>query len=482
MSESRQKPPLGRRIALLTLILICGAIGVSYVVIRVKESAKREREAQSRAKESAKAEMESRKLAKEALKHIEDQLDLGLLLSVEALKKAKTEEARESLLMSLRRPYPAFYLRGHEDEVMSVAFSPDGALLASGSADGAVRLWNVERTQAVSLPDSSHRNSVRDVAFHPDGSVLASGATDGTIIFWDISRRLPIGAPLKADRGVFSLAYSPNGKILASGQRDFRVSLWDVSKREKTCPAFTGHRERVHGLAFSPDGETLASASWKILLWDVANCRSSSPPLSKHKGVLTSLAFSPDGNILASGSILDDTVMLWDFGSRESLGGPLVHRSGISSVAFSPDGKTLAAGCADGTIYLWDVESRQPLGPPLKGHQDSTFVLTEPKFIGDELGTLRPERKKSEALVRSVAFSPDGKILASGGADFNIILWDVEHPSLSAQNSELIIHACRRANRNLSRNEWKTYLPSEAYRKTCPEAPTHPDFVEVYEK
>ena len=269
--------------------------------------------------------------------------------------------------------------------------------------------------------------------------------------------------------------------MLACGQRDFRVSLWDVNKREKTCPELTGHREMVHGLVFGSDSKTLASASWKILLWDVENCRSTNPPLSKHKGILTSLALSSDGNILASASFFDNTVMLWDFDRREPLGGPLVHSFGISSVAFSPDNKILASGCVDGTIYLWDVDSRQPLGPPLKGHQDRTFVFTA-KFIGDEWNTLRSEKKKSEALVRSVAFSPDGKILASGGADFNIILWDVEKQSPSAQNTELIIHTCRKVNRNLSRKEWKSYLPGEAYRKTCPESSTHPDFVQIYEK
>ncbi len=152
---------------------------------------------------------------------------------------------------------------------------------------------------------------------------------------------------------------------------------------------------------------------------------------------MRSVAFSPDGKTLASGSE-DKTVILWDVTTRQPMGEPLRgHKYGVSSVAFSPDGKTLASGSWDQTVILWEVTTRQPMGDPLRGHKDGVF---------------------------SVAFSPDGKTLASGSQDATVILWDLDLESWKAR-------ACRMANRNLTRSEWRQFLGDEPYRKTCPELP-----------
>lgn len=466
MEAPSKKSLLFRRLAVVALLLVWSSVGVTLFV--------------KHAMVVAEAERNSRRLASEALNCLDEQFDLALLLSVEAYKKAKTEEARESLLEGLRRrPHLISFLRGHKDEVLCVAFSPNGTYLASGSADGAVHLWDLDTGQRVNFPESSHKGSTRGVVFSPDGNVLASGATDGSIILWDLREGGPSGMPLKAHSGIISLAFSPDGKTLASGHRDFSVVLWDVQNRKRVHSPLTGHRQYVNSLAFSPDGKTLASASWKIILWDVTTGHRMAT-LSEHRGILSSVVFSPDGNVLASGSLFDDTVMLWNVERKKSQGAPIIHGAGVTSVAFSPDGKIVASGGADGTIFLWVVESRQPLDSPLRGHDiRPRYVLTEPQFIDDGLGTLTSRRKpKQEYLVRSVAFSPDAKILASGGADNNVILWEVYRRSFSNQDSDLLSRACRIANRNLSYTEWKKYLPGEQCRKTCPHPPIDPECME----
>src|SRR5262249_52027503 len=134
------------------------------------------------------------------------------------------------------------------------------------------------------------------------------------------------------------------------------------------------------------------------------------------------------------------TVILWDIATRQPLGPPLTGQA-AESVAFSPGGETLALTSTDDTILLWDVSTHQPLGPPLTGHPD---------------------------FVESVAFSPDGNTLASGSRDGTIIFWDVSAESWKGR-------ACRIANRNLPRAEWKQYLGDEPYRATCAEFPIEPE-------
>ncbi len=288
---------------------------------------------------------------------------------------------------------PYTVLKGHSRSVNSVAFSPDGKTLASGSYDRTIRLWD-RSTGDIKNTLTGHRYGVQSVAFSPDGQTLTSGSGDTTIRLWDASTGDLINT-LTGHRGwVQSVAFSPDGTTLASGSYDNTIRLWDASTGE-IIRILRGHRDIVYSVAFSPDEQTFASGSRDntIRLWD-ASTGDTIRTLTGHTDYVYSVAFSPDGKTLASGS-RDYTIRLWDASTGELINTLTGHRNTVSSVAFSPDGQTLASGSGDNTIRLWNVETGETIRT-LTGHS---------------------------GWVYSVAFSPDGQTLASGSADSTIRLW-----------------------------------------------------------
>jgi WD40 repeat protein len=387
----------------------------------------------------------SRQLAAQALNHLNDQLDLALLLSVEAYQTANTREALSSLLKGLQfRPYLNTFLHGHTGSVVSVAFSPDGKILTSGSNDDTIILWDVNTHQQIDQPLTGHHWGVKSVAFSPNGKILASGSADSTIILWDVTTHQQLGPFLSTQTArVESVAFSPDGKILASGNEDNTILLWDVVSRQPLGRPLSKHRDYVSEVAFSSDGKILASGSADstIILWDVATRKPLGQPLRKHTNSVLSVAFSPNGKILASGSG-DKTIILWDVASRLPLGQSLTgHKGAVLNVAFSSDGRILASGSTDSTIMLWDIANRRPLSPPLTGHQSFVYSVA---FSSDGktlvsgsaentiiLWNIVPQQPLSQyfighnAGVSSVAFNSDSKTLASGSYDSTVVLWDV---------------------------------------------------------
>ena len=266
----------------------------------------------------------------------------------------------------------------------SVAFSPDGNTLASGTQTG-VELWDAETQDSLAFLQGTG-----PVAFAPDGT-LASGGRDRTIRLWDVESSGNTGVLTGHAGEVRSLAFAPGGATLASGSFDGEVRLWDVAT--ETGRTILEGSASVESMSISPDGNMLALTQNQVInLWDL-ELEESIASLSGHESQVFAVAFSPDGSTLASAS-LDGTVKLWDVETREDRA--TLEQSQAASVAFPPGGATLASGSLDGTIRLWDLVTEQPLGA-LAGHTEA---------------------------VLSLAFSPDGSTLASASEDHSVKLWD----------------------------------------------------------
>jgi WD40 repeat protein/serine/threonine protein kinase len=250
-----------------------------------------------------------------------------------------------------------FTLKGHTRLVRSVAFSPDGKLLASCGLDPAVRLWDVAARKEIACY-TGRGGWMTCVTFSPDNRLLA--AADGKWLrIWDVAAgkeilTIPSGPDL-----LNAIAFSPDGRQIAGGSRSpWDVKLWDARKGS-VIRIFKGHTATLSSVAFSPDGQRLASCSWdhKIKIWDVAGSRQ---PISidRHSNVVAQVSFSPDGRFVASAG-WDGTVGLWDSGSGAEVRTFRGHTGLIHSVAFSPNGERLASAGADHQVKVWDVMTQQ---------------------------------------------------------------------------------------------------------------------------
>ena len=371
---------------------------------------------------------------------------------------------------------------GHTRWVTSVAFSPEGTMLASGSSDKTVKLWDIATGRTIATLEGHtgwvtsvvfsldgttlasvsgqrvklwdlvtkqhiatlvHTHSVNSVVFSSDDTMLASGSwggnssTDAGIVWlWDVSTRHPI-ATLEGHTGaVTSVDFSSNVSTLASGSFDGTIKLWNTAMQTNIA-TLKGHTNRVNSVAFSSDGTTLASGSFDgtIKLWNTA-MQTNITTLEGHKGHDNSVAFSPDGTTLISGG--EDGVKLWDV-LTQSVSNIEGHSRNVFFSRFSPDGTMLAAGI-DRMVKIWDVNTGHPV-VTFEGH---TEKISSVAFFLDGITIASASSDNTIRLwdistgrtiatfevhieqVSSVVFSPDGTIFASWGGRGNAIeLWDV---------------------------------------------------------
>jgi WD40 repeat protein/3',5'-cyclic AMP phosphodiesterase CpdA len=298
-------------------------------------------------------------------------------------------------------------LTGHEGPIWGVAFSPDGSLIATASHDRTARIWDSEQASTIAVL-SGHSDWVRAVAFSPDGSLIATGSNDQTVRVWDVEGGT-VRTTLVGHQGpVRSVSFSlPDGALIASASHDNTIRLWDTSTGQ-VRRVITSHTRPVNSVSFSPDGTLIASASedGSVRIQDVAS-EATRMSFTGRAGWIWDTAFASSATTIAVESH-NGLLGLWDLATRHRIDDWLRFDSPIVGAVLSPDGSSLAISCRDDNIRVWR-----------RGHTI--------KVLNDHSRT-----------VRASAFSPDGRLLATGSEDALARIWDIATGEL---REELTGHA-----------------------------------------
>jgi len=392
----------------------------------------------------------------------------------------------------------------HEGWFKSVAFSPDGRWVVSAGCDeythtcirGSARVWDISvnlntgTATGAEVTRITHEGGVRSVAFSPDGRWVVSGSWDGIARVWDVSADLSTGAATGTEvtrmthwRWVDAVAFSPDGRwVVSAGCDEYReyactrgsARVWEAATGAEV--ARMTHEGHVDAVAFSPDGRWVVSGSRDktARVWEAAT--GAEVARMTHEGfniTVKSVAFSPDGRWVVSSG--DNTARVWEAATGAEVA-RMTHGSFVPAVAFSPDGRWVVSGSWDNTVRVWEAATGVEVARMThEGYVDAVAFSLDGRWVvsGSDDNTARVweaatgaevARMTHEGDVDAVVFSPDGRWVVSGSDDNTARVW-------WWQPEDLIDLACSRLTRNLTREEWRQYLGDESYRATCPNLP-----------
>jgi len=297
-------------------------------------------------------------------------------------------------------------LEGHSDEVWSVAVTPDGKTVVSGSGDKSLKVWDLESGQCLTTFEG-HTDGVERVAVTPDGKTVVSASLDHSLKRWDLSSGQRVNTFEGHSNCVSGVFVTRDGRAVVSGSWDDTVKLWDLESGQ--CRAtFQGHTSSVWSVAATPDSKRVVSASLKpdIKVWDIES-RKCVADLEGHTRSIRGMAMTSDGKTVISGSE-DSTLKVWDLESGRCLATFEGHNGTVWEIDITPDGKRVVSASSDKTVKVWDLATGQCL-TTFEGHTDDVLGL---------------------------AVTPDGKTVISGSTDKTLRVWDLPAPDTIVKDAD----------------------------------------------
>jgi WD40 repeat protein len=368
-------------------------------------------------------------------------LDTALKLGVHAARSALALEQdgagvsapRTALASAVWQSNWRVMLGGHESDVMSAAFSPDGTRIVTASWDKTARIWDAATAKETAVL-RGHDREVTSAAFSPDGSRLVTASYDQTARIWDAATATEI-AVLRGP--VLSAAFSPDGSRIVTASDDTTARIWDAVTAKETA-VLRGHGASVTSAAFSPDGSRIVTASFDktARIWDAATATEIAV-LRGPDAYVTSAAFSPDGSRIVTAS-WDKTARIWDAATAKETAVLRGHDREVTSAAFSPDGSRIVTASYDNTARIWDAATAKEIAV-LRGHDrtvysaafspDGSRIVTA---SNDKTGRIWDAATPKEIAVlrghnhrvNSAAFSPNGSRIVTASSDWTARIWD----------------------------------------------------------